>query len=101
MPARPEEWSRAHPAGVESRSWEESMAKRQVFEVKFDKVADKWAVAQRGGEQVSTHAKKETAVDRAKALAKAADLGQVVIKKQDGRIQTEHTYGKDPRRTKG
>jgi hypothetical protein len=77
------------------------MAKRQVFEVKFDKAADQWAVAQRGGGQVSTHQKKETAIKKAKTLAKAADLGQVVIKKQDGRIQTEHTYGKDPRRTTG
>jgi len=77
------------------------MAKRQVYEVSFDKGADKWAVVQRGGGQVSTHAKKETAIGKAKSLAKAATLGQVVIKKQNGKIQTEHTYGADPRRRKG
>ena len=77
------------------------MAKRQVYEVRFDKGSDKWAVAQHGGGQVSTHNTKATAIGRAKSLAKAAELGQVVIKKQDGRIQIEYTYGKDPRRTKG
>jgi uncharacterized protein DUF2188 len=77
------------------------MAKRQVYEVKFDKGSEKWAVAQRGGGQVSAHNTKATAIGRAKKLAKAAELGQVVIKKQNGRIQTEHTYGKDPRRTRG
>ena len=77
------------------------MAKRQVYEVKFDKGRDKWAVALRGGGEVSTHGKKATAVGKAKSLAKAAAVGQVVIKRQDGRIQTEHTYGQDPRRKKG
>jgi uncharacterized protein YdaT len=44
----------------------------------------------------STHAKKEEAVARAKELAKGQALGQVIIHKKDGTIETEHTYGKDP-----
>jgi len=34
-------------------------------------------------------------------VAKQADLGQVVVKKQNGRVQIEYTYGEDPRRDKG
>lgn len=49
----------------------------------------------------SSHATKADAVERAKELAKNQTLGQVVIHKQDGTIQTEHTYGKDPYPPKG
>jgi hypothetical protein len=44
---------------------------------------------------------KELAVDRAKELAKAAELGQVVVHGRDGVIQEEFTYGEDPRDTPG
>jgi hypothetical protein len=40
-------------------------------------------------------------VQSAKDLAKAQPLGQVVIHRTDGQIQTEHTYGKDPHPPKG
>ena len=36
-----------------------------------------------------------------KELAKKAPLGQIKIHKQDGTIQTEHTYGQDPYPPKG
>jgi len=49
----------------------------------------------------SSHDTKADAVDRAKELAKNQDLGQVIIHKKDGTIQTEHTYGKDPYPPKG
>ena len=39
----------------------------------------------------STHEKKEEAVARAKELAKNQPLGQAVVHKKDGTIQTEHT----------
>jgi hypothetical protein len=45
--------------------------------------------------------KKTDAVTRAKELGKKAKLGQVIIHKLDGTIQTEYTYGEDPRKTKG
>ena len=44
---------------------------------------------------------KVDAVDRAKEIAKTAPLGQVIIQKRDGEIQTEYTYGKDPRKYPG
>jgi hypothetical protein len=44
---------------------------------------------------------KAKALAQAKREAKAAPLGQVVVHRMDGVIQTEYTYGQDPRRTKG
>lgn len=40
---------------------------------------------------------KEDAISKAKAEAKAASLGQVIIHKQDNSIETEYTYGEDRR----
>jgi Uncharacterized protein conserved in bacteria (DUF2188) len=64
-------------------------------------------VAQRGAERAEriTDTKKE-AVEKAtrqarKELEQAGQLGQVVIKKADGTIQEERTYGRDPERHPG
>ena len=43
---------------------------------------------------------KAEAVQKTKELAKAAPLGQIKIHKGNGQIQTEYTYGQDPRRYK-
>ena len=56
-----------------------------------------WQVKAAGAQRASSvESTKAEAVERARELAKAADLGQVVVHKQDGVIQTEWTYGKDP-----
>jgi hypothetical protein len=47
------------------------------------------------------HGTKPPAVNAAKRAAKAADLGQVKVQKENGRLQTEYTYGEDPRRRRG
>ena len=61
-----------------------------------------WDVKKEGGKRPSAHAgTKADAVDRGKELAKKAPLGQIKIHKQDGIIQTEHTYKKDPYPPKG
>lgn len=44
---------------------------------------------------------KADAIDKAKSIAKNAPKGQVIIQKEDGTIQTEHTYKKDPYPPKG
>lgn len=44
---------------------------------------------------------KECAIARAKELARKAGLGQVVVHGEDGKIQTEYTYGRDPNPPKG
>lgn len=76
--------------------------KRTVVEVAPAKGAQTgWDVNVRGRGKVGHTETKDPAVSRAKQIAKAAPLGQVVIKKENGRIQTEHTYGKDPERSRG
>ncbi|MFA5858010.1 MAG: DUF2188 domain-containing protein [Elusimicrobiota bacterium] len=61
-----------------------------------------WDVKSRGAEKAAGNFEnKSDAVGRAKEIAKNAPLGQVVIKGVDGKIQTEHTYGKDPYPPKG
>jgi hypothetical protein len=61
-----------------------------------------WKVKRDGAQRAdSIHDNKDDAIERAKELAKSQDLGQVVIHRQDGTIQTEHTYGQDPYPPKG
>ncbi|MCB9543229.1 MAG: DUF2188 domain-containing protein [bacterium] len=44
---------------------------------------------------------KQEAIDRTVELARKSALGQVVIHTQDGRIESERTYGDDPYPPKG
>lgn len=77
------------------------MAKRTVYHV--TKADDGWKVKKEHGERASlvTDTKAE-AVAGAKGLAKnAPGPSQVKIHKEDGVIQTEHTYGNDPKKYPG
>lgn len=57
-----------------------------------------WRVKRAGAKRAdSVHEKKSDAISRAKELAKKAKLGQVKVHGEDGEIQTEYTYGEDPR----
>ena len=77
------------------------MAKRKTCHV-TPKADGGWNVkGENASRASSSHATKAEAISRAKELAKNQDLGQVVIHKKDGTIQTEHTYGKDPYPPKG
>jgi hypothetical protein len=61
-----------------------------------------WDVKKENGQRSSGHFDtKDDAVVRGKELAKSGNHGQIKIHKQDGKIQTEHTYGKDPYPPKG
>jgi len=61
-----------------------------------------WQVKSEGAKRAIAHTDtKSGAVSKATNTAKNADLGQVVIHGKDGKIQTEHTYGKDPYPPKG
>lgn len=72
------------------------MAKRSTYHVTKNKGGD-WGVKKSGGQRSSGNfGKKSDAVQRGKELAKKAPLGQIKIHGQDGKIQTEHTYRKDP-----
>ena len=48
----------------------------------------------------SWHETKEQAIERGRELAKARK-GQLIVHKADGTIETEWTYGHDPRSSKG
>lgn len=75
--------------------------KRVIYDVEPRPGGD-WAAQRRGTTRAAavTDSKAE-AVLEAKRLAKQEPLAQVVIRKGNGKIQTEHTYGSDPRRTPG
>jgi len=61
-----------------------------------------WKVKKKGDQRASgVFDRRSDAVGLGKELAKKAPLGQIKIHKQDGKIQTEHTYGKDPHHPKG
>jgi hypothetical protein len=63
---------------------------------------DVWRVKRAGAKRAArVHSNKADAIARAKTLATRGALGQVKVHKRDGEIQTEWTYGKDPRRTRG
>jgi uncharacterized protein YdaT len=61
-----------------------------------------WKVKGEGNSRASgIHENKTHALEQAKDLAKSHTLGQVIVHGTDGKIQTEHTYGKDPCPPKG
>ena len=77
------------------------MAKRQVYHVTKNRGSG-WDVKKEGGQKASGNfGTKQEAIQRGKGLAKSAPLGQIKIHGQNGKIQTEHTYGKDPYPPKG
>lgn len=70
------------------------------------KQSDGWAVVRSGRKTpLSFHRLKSTAIKRARNKAKAqwkkGHKAQIVVYKRNGQIAYEHTYGLDPRRTKG
>ena len=77
------------------------MPKRQVYHVTKNQ-KNGCDVKKEGGQRSSgSFSTKQDAVQRGKELAKNATLGQIKIRKGDGKFQTEHTYGKDPHPPEG
>lgn len=77
------------------------MSKRRVYNVNPTGDGDWEVKGRRADRAVKVYDKKADAIERAKNLAQKGPLGQVVIRKSDGTIQTEYTYGEDPVRSKG
>ena len=73
---------------------------RQSYHVVFGKKDATWKV-KHSGKIIHTGSTKTDVLSEAKNLAKKNELGQVVVHGKDGVIQTEYTYGKDPKKTKG
>jgi hypothetical protein len=66
---------------------------------RYHVIADKgdWRVEFEGGDRASgVFGTNAAAVDRGIELARAQELGQLIIHKQGGTIQEERTYGSDP-----
>lgn len=80
---------------------EEQMTKRKVVWVSPDGKGG-WDAKTQGSQRAAgNYADKAEALGKAKEVAKNAPFGQVKVQRRDGKIQTEYTYGKDPRRTPG
>ena len=61
----------------------------------------RWAVQTDGTQRAdSLHDKKTSAVSRGRELA-GNKRTELLIKDENGRIAAKHSYGNDPRRTKG
>ena len=76
------------------------MGKRQKYHVV--PTPKGWGVKSEGSSRnIKNFDNKDAAVDFGRDQAKNQDLGQLVIHKKDGKIQTEHTYKKDPYPPKG
>jgi hypothetical protein len=56
----------------------------------------RWKVTKEGRLTLGTYATKDEATRAARIVAEANRPSQVVVQRQDGRFQTEWTYGADP-----
>ncbi len=63
---------------------------------------DGWELKKQGAERASKNFDtKQEALDYSRDFVGSKDNSQLIIKKQDGTIQTEHTYGNDPEKYPG
>ncbi|GAA3012847.1 DUF2188 domain-containing protein [Actinokineospora diospyrosa] len=69
------------------------MPTRKVYEVAPD--GTRWKVSH-SGQVLSRHDKKADAVDAGRRVAKANAPSQLIIKRANGTIEDESTYGDDP-----
>lgn len=78
--------------------------RRWVYRISWDRRRGLWLL--RGREWTYEFERKADALREGRLAASHRwrayqELGQVVVHGKDGRIKFEHTYGRDPRRTKG
>jgi hypothetical protein len=70
---------------------------RVIYHVVPDSKAGVWHIKlQRNPVPVATFATKAAAVDAGRVLGRSHTLGQLIVHKANGQIETEYTYGKDP-----
>ena len=82
------------------------MGNRVVYRVKWSDSFQKWVHTGVRGARLGNYGDKARAVREARLFARATwteagTLCQLVVHGKNGRIQYEHTYGRDPRRHKG
>lgn len=77
------------------------MTKRKVFHITPSSDSG-WNIRLEGSHKNVRHSKtKQQAIEYGRKLAKRTEPSQIIVHKKDGRIQTEFTYGSDPRKSKG
>jgi hypothetical protein len=78
--------------------------RRIRYTVKYRKATKDWALMS-GVCLITASRTKASAIDLGRHYARSrwrrGQPSQLVIRTKDGRIQTEHTYGRDPKRHKG
>ncbi len=76
---------------------------RRVFTLSWSKAFYEWVCSERGTDVCiwSRGESKTEFLARCVAWVRNYPHSQLVIKGRNGRIQSERTYGEDPRRTKG
>lgn len=58
-----------------------------------------WKITKQGSkETIKKFSSKEAGLSHGRRLAQGENLGQLKVHLRDGKLQTEYTYGKDPRR---
>lgn len=78
------------------------MTKRTIYRVTYNNEKEQWNVKKDGAKRPSASTEtKEEAVQTGIGLARKQDHSQLVIRKVNGEIQEERTYGNDPYPPKG
>lgn len=78
---------------------------RTVYHLVHRNADSRWHIAIENGKEVSDWATKHEAEQEGERIGGAhqrrGELAQLIVHRQDGSIEREYTYGKDPRRTPG
>ncbi|WP_313913796.1 DUF2188 domain-containing protein [Tahibacter sp.] len=78
---------------------------RTVYHLVHRNADSRWHLAVENGKDVSDWTTKHEAEQEGERLGNAhqqrGELAQLIVHRQDGSIEREYTYGKDPRRTPG
>ncbi len=78
------------------------MPKRERFHVTHSQKAKNWQVKREGRSTAMAEADtKKEAVSLGRDMARRMQNSQLLVHGRDGKIQTEFTYGDDPRRSPG
>lgn len=75
---------------------------RKVYHLVHTSAVDHWHLKLEGVDGcIGSFTTKDRALERGRELGQAGGDVQLIVHREDGSIETEHTYGHDPRRTPG
>ena len=71
-------------------------SKREVYHVLYDEKMPSWKIELEGRERPLTRTiTKAEAIELALKLGRSAELALILIHRQDGSVETEHSYGEE------